>query len=154
MYIVKIHNFGADPIPIHNNKEKLTSGKITKGINTIDSFQFSMLPSNAGFNEIYDYITLVTVYNTNRNRYEFYGRVLYSEDTMSESGAIKKEVICESYLGFLCDSQQDYVIEKNWTVGGLLQHIINTHNSQLESYKQFTIGEVTVTDPNDNVYCV
>ncbi len=153
MYIVTIHNIGAEPIPIHNSKEKLTSGKVTKGINTIDSFQFSMLPSNAGFNEIYDYTTLVTVYNTNRNRYEFFGRALYSEDTMSDNGAIKKEVICESYLGFFCDSQQEYVPEQNWTVGGLLQHIVNTHNAQVESYKQFTIGEVTVTDPNDNVYC-
>lgn len=152
MYIVTIHNGGAS-IPIHNSKEKLTSGKITKGINTIDSFQFSMLPSSAGFKEIHDYTTLVKVYNTNRNRYEFYGRVLYSEDTMSESGAIKKEAICESYLGFLCDSQQNYVEERNWTVGGLLQHVVNTHNSQVESYKQFTIGEVTVTDPNDNLYC-
>lgn len=153
MYIVKIHNIGAEPIPIHDGKEKLTSGKITKGINTIDSFQFSMLPSNAGYNEIYDYVTLVSVYNTNRDRYEFYGRVLYSEDTMSESGAIKKEVICENYMGFFCDSQQEYVMEQNWTVGSLFQHIVNTHNSQVENYKQFTIGEVTVTDPNDNVYC-
>lgn len=152
MYIVTIQN-GTTVIPIHNSKEKLTSGKITKGINTIDSFQFSMLPSNAGWNEIYDYTTLVSVYNDNRKRYEFIGRVLYSEDSMSDSGALKKEVICESCLGFLCDSQQEYVEERNWTVGGLLQEIINKHNSQTESYKQFTIGEVTVTDPNDNIYC-
>lgn len=152
MYIVKIQN-GNAIIPIHNEKEKLTSGKIVKGINTIDSFQFSMLPSNAGFNEIYDYTTLVTVYNTNRNRYDFYGRVLYSEDEMSEDGSIKKEVVCENFFGFFCDSQQEYVAEKNWTVGGLLEYIVNTHNAQVENYKQFTIGEVTVTDPNDNVYC-
>lgn len=152
MYIVELHN-GSISIPIHNSKEKLTSGKVTKGINTIDSFQFSMLPSSAGFYEVYDYTTLVTVYNTNRRRYEFFGRVLYSEDTMNESGEIKKEVICESFLGFLCDSQQEYVAERNWRVGELLEHIINTHNSQMESFKQFTIGEVTVTDPNDNIYC-
>lgn len=152
MYIVKIHNSGVS-IPIHDTKEKLTSGKVTKGINTIDSFQFSMLPSNAGWEGIHDYTTLVSVYNTNKGRYEFYGRVLYSEDTMSESGAIKKDVICESYFGFLCDSQQEYVAERNWTVRGLLEHIVNAHNSQVESYKQFVIGEVTVADPNDNLYC-
>ena len=152
MYIVNIKNNGVS-IPIHNSKEKLTSGKVTKGINTIDSFQFSMLPSNVGFNQINDYTTLATVYNTSRKRYEFYGRVLYSEDTMSDSGAISKDVICESFFGFFCDSQQEYVEERNWTVGGLLQHIVNKHNSQVESYKQFTIGEVTVTDPNDNIYC-
>ena len=152
MYIVTITNSG-ESIQIHNSKEKLKSGVITTGINTIDSFQFTMLPSNAGFEHIHDYTTLVKVLNTNRNRYEFYGRVLYSDNDMDSNGAIKKEVICESYFGFLCDSQQEYVAERNWTVGGLLQHIINTHNSQVEDYKQFTLGEVTVTDANDNVYC-
>jgi hypothetical protein len=151
MYIATIQNNGVS-IPIHDSKEKLISGKVTKGINTIDSFQFSMLPSNAGFDEIHDYKTLVKVYNTNKRRYDFYGRVFYSEDTMDESGAIQKDVICESYFGFLCDSQQEYVEEQNWTVRGLLEHIINTHNSQMESYKRFVIGEVTVTDPNDNIY--
>ena len=92
------------------------------------------------------------MYNSNRDRYEFFGRVLYSKDNMDSSGKITKDVICESYLGFLCDSQQEYVSEKNWTVGGLLQTLINVHNSQVESYKQFTLGEVTVTDPNDNLY--
>lgn len=152
MYIVSIQN-GDTVTQIHNSDNKLSNGKVTKGINTIDSFQFTMLPSNAGFNEIYDYTTLVTVYNTNRARYEFYGRALYSEDEMSDSGDIKKDVICESFLGFFCDSQQEYVEERNWTVNGLLEHIISTHNSQMESHKQFTIGEVTVTDPNDNLYC-
>lgn len=152
MYIVTIQNGNTYKV-IHDNFEKLTSGKITKGINAIDSFQFSMLPSNVGFDLIHDYTTLVTVYNTFKERYEFFGRVLYSDDEMSESGLITKEVICESYLGFLCDSQQIYVEEKNWTVLGLFTHIINTHNSLVETHKQIYIGEVTVTDPNDNLYC-
>lgn len=152
MYIVTIKN-GDTAVQIHNNDQKLPSGKIVKGINAIDSFQFSMLPANAGFRDIHDYKTLVTVYNGNRNRCDFYGRVLYSEDEMTDSGNIKKEVICESYLGFFCDSQQEYVSERNWTVSGLLQHIVDCHNSQVEDYKRFIIGEVTVTDPNDNLYC-
>lgn len=137
---------------IHGDYEKLKSGKVVKGINSIDSFSFSMLMSNPGFNQVHDFTTLVKVYNTNRDRYEFFGRVLYSDTTMSDTGLITKEVTCESYFGFFCDSQQDVVGTKNWTVRGLLQHIIDTHNAQLEPYKQFTIGEVTVTDPNDNLY--
>lgn len=151
MYIVKIYNNGT-PTEIHGNIQKLSSGKIAQGINSIDSFQFSILPSNIGFSQLHDYVTLVEVYNTNKNRYEFFGRVLYSAPSMSESGLIAKDVVCESFLGFLCDSQQHYVAEKNWTVGGLFQHIINDHNKQVESHKQFIVGEITVTDPNDNVY--
>ena len=152
MFIVTLINNGIET-EIHGAVEKLRSGKVVKGINSIDTFSFSMLPDNAGFYAINDFMTLVKVYNTNKERYEFYGRVLYSDTTMDESGLITKDVTCESYFGYLCDSQQTVVGEKNWTVRGLLQYIIDEHNSQLESYKRFTIGEVTVTDPNDNLYC-
>ena len=152
MYIVKIYNNGIAK-EIHGYRQKLKSGKVVKGINAIDSFSFTMLPSNAGFNLLQEKKTLVTVYNTNKNRYEFYGRVLYSNPSMSEDGKIQKEAVCESYFGFLCDSEQHYVKEQNWTVTGLLEYLIAEHNSQVEGYKNFAIGEVTVVDPNDNLYC-
>lgn len=151
MFIVEIYNNGM-PTEIHGVKQKLKSGKVVKGINSIDTFSFTLLPNNVGFNRINDFITLVTVFNTNKNKYEYFGRVLYSDNSMDENGLLTKEVTCESYFGYFCDSQQIYVEEQNWTVMGLLQHIIETHNSQLEDYKHFTIGEVNVTDPNDNIY--
>lgn len=152
MYIVSIKNDN-QTFEIHNESEKLKNGKVVNGINAIDSFSFTLLPSNKGFNRIRDYKTLVTVYNTNKNRYEFYGRVLYSHTSMEESGLITKEVTCESYFGFLCDSKQKYVAERNWTVSELLSHIINVHNSQVESYKHFAVGEVDNSlDANDNIY--
>lgn len=152
MFIVKLIN-GNVETEIHGETEKLNSGSIVKGINTIDSFTFKILPSNAGFNLINDYKTIVSVYNTNKRRYEFWGRVLYSSTAMETSGLIVKDVTCESFLGFLCDSQQLYVEEQNWSVTGLLQHLIDCHNSMLEEYKHFTLGNVTVTDANDNLYC-
>lgn len=151
MYIVTLRN-GDIVTEIHGEKEKLKSGSVVKGINSIDSFSFSIFPSNVGFSRIHDFQTLVSVYNTRRKRYEFLGRVLYSSTAMDETGHITKEVTCESYFGFFCDSQQRYVEEKNWTVRELLQHIIDTHNSQVEDYKQVTLGEITVEDPNDNLY--
>ena len=151
MYIVTIENKGIST-EIHGVTQKLKSGKVVKGINSIDTFSFTLLPSNRGFNYINDFLTLVKVYNTNKRRYEFFGRVLYSDNSMDDTGLITKDVTCESYFGYLCDSQQYYAEEQNWTVLGLLQHIIDTHNEQVEEYKHFTIGEVTVTDPNDNLY--
>ena len=152
MYIVDIIN-GEFTTRIHGKKEKLKSGNVVKGINAIDSFSFTILPTNSGFSRINDYKTLVKVFNTNKNRYEFLGRVLYSNTTMAENGMITKEVTCESYFGFMQDSVQSYVEEQNWTVSGLLEHIINDHNSQVEPHKQFVVGEITVEDPNDNLYC-
>ena len=151
MYIVTISNNGVET-QIHNVKQKLVNGSVAKGINSIDAFSFTIYPSNVGFDELRTYKTLVRVFNTARNRYEYYGRVLYSNPTMSESGVISKDVTCEDYFGFFCDSQQEYVEEKNWTLMELLGHIVNVHNSQVEDYKQFKIGEVTVTAPNDNIY--
>lgn len=151
MYIVQIRN-GELVTEIHGLKEKLRSGKITQGINTIDSFTFSMLPDNAGFSLINEFTTHVEVYNTNKEKYDFIGRVLYAETTMDESGLFSKTVTCESILGYLCDSQQTYVDTKNWTVSGILQHLIDCHNSQVEDYKKFTLGTVTAADSNDNLY--
>lgn len=151
MYITKIKN-GNEKTTIHGHSDKLVSGNIVKGINTIDSFSFSLLPSNPGFSKIKDFSTLVDVYNTNKKRHEFQGRVLYSRPAMDESGLITKEVICESFLGYLCDSRQKYVEARNWTVRELLQTILDCHNSQVEDDKHFTIGELTVEDPNDNLY--
>ena len=151
MYVVNLKN-GKINTEIHGVNEKLKSGSVVKGINTIDSFSFSMNPFNSGFNLVHDFQTLVSVYNTNKKRFEFQGRVIYSSCSMDESGSLSKEAICESFLGFLCDSQQKYVEPKNWTVEGLLEHILTIHNSQVEEYKQFAIGEVTVADPNNNLY--
>ena len=151
MFVVNLIN---DKIktPIHDRKEKLKSGSVVQGINCIDSFSFTILPSNRGFNSIFDFTTLVEVYNENKKRYEFQGRVLCSNPDMAENGLISKTVTCESFFGYLCDSQQPYVEEKNWTVKGFLTYVIGEHNKQVESYKHFTIGEITVTDPNDNLY--
>ncbi len=151
MYIVTLKNGGRETV-IHGEREKLFSGKVVKGINAIDSCTFALLPSNIGFAQLNEYKTLVDVYNTNKKRYEFHGRVLYAPDKMSESGLLEKEATCESIFGYFCDSQQPYVDTQNWTVEGLLQFFIDNHNAQVEEEKRFVVGEVTATDPNDNLY--
>lgn len=151
MYIVKLYNNGIST-EIHGSKWKLTSGNLVKGISAIDSFTFSIIPSNPGFEKVQDYSTLVTIYNENKRKIEFYGRVLHSSPNMDETGAITKEVVCESYLGFLCDSKQKYVDTRNWTVGELWEHIIAGHNAQVEPYKHFALGDISVTDTSENIY--
>ncbi len=58
---------------------------------------------------------------------------------------------CESCLAYLKDSPQapyDY----SGTLEGLLAYFIERHNGAVEEKKQFTIGNVTVTDENDYVH--
>ena len=134
-----------------NNQEyplkDLTSGSIKQGINTIDSFSFTILINNSAFNRIQDFKTLVSVYNEKRNKCEFRGRVLSSGNTMDSNGKIYKSVVCESLLGYLQDSRQEYVIEQNWTGLELLTHLITSHNNQTEEEKHFKVGTV-FTDEN------
>lgn len=139
-------------ITIHGDKIKLSKGAIAKGINSIDSFSFSILPSNDGFNNINDFKSIIKVFNNKRKKYEFQGRVLYSKPSMDTSGKISKEVVCENFLGYLNDSTQPYVAEKNWTVEELLSYLISVHNEQVEEYKKFKIGNITVTEKNNNIY--
>ena len=126
MYIVSLTN-GNNETEIQNSEIKLTSGKVVKGINSIDTFSFTIFPSNPGFSRLNEFTTLVKVFNTNKNRYEFFGRVLYVNPEMTEDGLIFKTVTCESYFGFLCDSIQTYQDIKNWTVEGLFRHIKSTY---------------------------
>lgn len=150
MYDVYL-KIGNQEYPIHNHSVKLLKGTIKQGINCIDSFSFEILPNNIGFNKIHDFTTMISVVNTKRSIYEFQGRVLCSSPSMSDTGLISKSVICESFLGFLQDAEQDYVYERNWTPTELLTHLLNVHNDSLsdEPYKQFKVGTVF---SNKNIY--
>lgn len=148
MYNVNL-KFNNIVLPIHDEINKLSKGNVKQGINTIDSFSFEILPSNQGFNYVHEFKTLISVWNEKRNKYEFQGRVLKSTPKMDSSGMITKNVVCESFLGYLQDTEQDYVQEKNWTPKELLTFLINKHNSLVESYKQFKIGTV---EYDDNIY--
>lgn len=134
-----------------NNREYilqgLTSGSVKQGINSIDSFSFTILPNDAAFNSIRDFKSLISVYNEKRNKFEFQGRVLYSSDSMDSGGKISKSVVCESFLGYLQDSRQEYVYERNWTGLELLTQLLTVHNSQTEEEKHFKVGTV-FTDEN------
>lgn len=156
MYKINIINDSKKQI-IHDgvssgNAPKVKTGSIVQGINTIDSFSFSIYSNNPAFNQLLEYKTEIEVFNTVKKEYEFLGRILKPKDYMDNNGLVYKEVVCESLLGYLCDSKQLYVEEKNWKVVELLKHILDCHNSQVEAKKHFKLGDVTVTDKNDNLY--
>ena len=155
MYEVKLIN-NDDEIIINavstSNEAPRITGQCKFGINTIDSFNFSILPNNLGFNYIQNLKTLVEVKNTKTNIIEFKGRVLLSTPKMGSSGLFSKSVVCESEQGYLMDSIQTYGEYHNISVRGLLELIINNHNSQVSEDKQFTVGVVDVIDNNDSLY--
>lgn len=87
------------------------------------------------------------------------GRVLSIENGLDT----RKTVHGEGALSFLCDTiirpfafrgrPNDYT-NNGATVKGLFHHFIDIHNSQLDNDdpRRFTVGDITVTDPNDYIY--
>ena len=127
------------------------TGSCKFGINTIDSFTFTIFPNNDGYNLIYPLKTLVEVKNLNTNNVEFEGRVLLQTPKMDSNGIIYKTVVCESYLGYLNDSVQNYEAISGVSAEELFKKIINNHNSQVENNKKFIIGEIKIgTSSSDN----
>jgi hypothetical protein len=157
MYKVSIINNGVETVIHHPafGLPKLQSGEIKQGINVADSFTFTILPNNPGYNLIFPLKTLIKVLNLKTGKYEFEGRVLIPTESMSELGATAKSFLCESELGFLNDSCQRHGEYHNISVRDFLAIIIENHNREVagdDIDKTFVVGEVTVTDPNDALY--
>lgn len=131
---------------------KLFDPKIVKAVGAIDSFSFSIYPNHSAYNKLNYLTTLVEVWNEMENILLFKGRVLEPTDSMKETGEFFKEIICEGELAYLHDSVQRWGKWQNLTPAQFFKALIDEHNSQVEEYKQFTVGQVTVTNSTDNVY--
>lgn len=76
----------------------------------------------------------------------FRGRVLNDDIGLNK----EKRIVCEGDLAFLNDSVlRPYNF--TGTITAFLQSAISSHNAQVEAEKEFTLGDVTVTDPNDYI---
>ena len=154
MYLVTIINNGVETAinEVSTNTKNKVSGTVKQGINTINSFTFTILPNNQGYNLINPLSTLVKVLNTKTNKYEFVGRVLSPTHSMDSNGLISKSYVCESELGYLLDTYQSYEEIHNISIRGYLERLIQAHNNNTDTSKQFTVGNVTVVDNNDSLY--
>ncbi len=156
MYVITIENGGVSSVlcdgQTKRTKRKLKSGQIVDSKNTISSFTFEIYSSHPEYNNIHAYKTLVKIFNSDKNRLDFVGRVLEITPRMSSDGVVLKEVVCESRLAYLCDSIQPYAKERYYegdnTRNGLQEFIdvlLDNHNAQVEAYKRIYRGNVTVT---------
>lgn len=154
MYLVTIINDNIETIinEVNTNANNRISGTVKQGINTIDSFTFTILPNNQGYNLIFPIKTKVKVLNTKTNKYEFIGRVLTPSNSMGSNGLMSKSFVCESELAYLLDSMQKYEEVHNISVKDYLNKLLSVHNSKVDTDKQFKLGNVTVIDNNDSLY--
>lgn len=153
MYKVTLINDGVETV-IHNpfvDGIKVPVGTIKKEINLTDSFNFALYMNNPGYGKIKPFKTFVNVFNIKTNKYDFEGRVLGPSERIDDSGLYDATYECEGELGYLHDSQQRH-LEFRGTPLELLTSILSYHNSQVEPYKRFQVGNVLFTNFTNNLY--
>jgi hypothetical protein len=123
---------------------KIGKGQITKEADKSGSFVFSVYPDHPYYGQFIQMRTLITVYKS--GRIVFRGRIL--DDAVDYWNV--KTLTCEGELGFLQDS-----VARPFSFQGdhadLFARFIAEHNEQVDEWKRFKVGTVTVVDENEYI---
>lgn len=151
---VIIEHAGAE-ITIHDSSKadseiRIFDGKIATAINSIGTFSFSIYPNNPGYHRLHGLRTKVTALTDEGTL--FVGRVLTVNDGMDSDGVVRKSVLCEDRLGWLCDTVQPY---REWTISNgmyiALSAILTRHNNKV-SDKKIRLGVCDINVSNNYHY--
>lgn len=122
----------------------ITKGQITKELNKSGSFTFTIYSNHAYYNLIQKMKSVITVYKG--DALIFRGRVIKEKIGFYKD----KTFTCEGELGYLLDSIQR-PFNFTGTPAELFTRLIENHNAQVDDFKKFKVGVVTVEDPNDYI---
>lgn len=104
-----------------------------------------MPPEHPAYDAFVAYRTVVTIYRN--DELIFRGRALYSTDDFYG----RRTITCEGERCFLRDAvMEPYLYQASPTV--IFNDVINRYNAQVESFKKFRVGTISVSDPNDYQY--
>lgn len=119
----------------------LTALKTTETVNKSGSISLTLPPEHPYTDAIL--MPKAVLRMTEDDALVFRGRVLsYTSDTQNQLA-----VTGEGELGFLQDSMQVGVTRVTEDAASFFRRLIDEHNEQVESYKQFKVGTVTI-QPN------
>lgn len=124
----------------------ILNGKLELADNKSGFFEFDLPVTNPAYDRIKKMTSEIIVKKDSAAI--FYGRCLSIDRDFNNM----KSVVCEGELAYLLDSIQEPKEFHNYTVRQFLTHLINVHNTQTNNTKKFTVGQTTVTDPNDSLY--
>jgi len=122
----------------------ITAPTFVKEVNKAGSFEFNIYSTNPYYNYLKALKTIVTVED---DGYEIWrGRILNMERTFDN----RRAVYCEGTLSFFVDSIiRPYTHTK--TMAEQFQYLIDQHNSQVESFKQFRVARIDIDDPYGSI---
>ena len=117
---------------------------VTSGLNKGGTATITMSQHHPAYNSFISYKTLVTIYRD--GVLLFRGRALYPSDDFYN----RRTITCEGERCFLRDSvMRPYIYQDG--PAAILMDVIALHNAQVDEFKQFKLGTVTVTDPNNYI---
>ena len=124
--------------------QDLVGLKVTHGLNVGGTAELVMPLGHPAYNSFAAYKTIVTIYRDGVLR--FRGRVLYAADNFYG----QRTVTCEGEMCLLRDTiNRPYSYEAS--PRSIFVTILNAHNAATDPEKRFTVGKVTVTDPNEYI---
>lgn len=123
---------------------QLVSPVLSLELNKTGSFTFTQYPDHPMAGKIQKLKSVIEVKKD--GAVLFRGRPLSSKEGFYR----QQDYTCEGELAFLLDSRVR-PFEMAGGVTELFTYLINQHNEQVDEYKRFKVGTVTVTDPNDYI---
>ena len=118
--------------------------KVSSGLNKGGTAEIIMPPGHPAYGRFESYKTIVEIYRD--GLLQFRGRPLDPTDDFYNV----RTVLCEGELCFLDDAvSRPYLYQDS--PAAVFASVIGVYNSQVEPFKQFKVGTVTVTDPNEYI---
>lgn len=122
----------------------ITLGEFDLEVNHSGSFTFVMYPDHPLYNVLTELKSIVRAYRNNDLIYR--GRIIRRPDGFN----LDRTFICEGELSFLVDG-----VVRPYSFSGtpeqLFTKLIEEYNTQVSEDRQFKVGLVTVTDPNNYI---
>ena len=131
---------------------KVINAQCSLEVNKTGLLTFKIPPTHPYYNKIKRHVSQITLYQ--ENTILFSGRVLNDETDFYKI----KTIECEGELSYLLDSiirSGEYHLDSSSSdnvVRLFLSHLIINHNRQVDEFKRFRLGLVTVKDPNNYLY--
>ncbi len=152
MYRITISNGGTVTVlHEHGSADAVAAaGRFAEEVNQIPSAAISILPFNPCWELLNERKTIVTITNTLTGEEEFEGPLLRSGKRMTPAGEAYKSLVCEGYLGYLCDSIQPYHHYESTTVTEFLTALLDNHNSVMPEEKHIYLGSCDISGDNTN----
>lgn len=117
---------------------------VTNNVDKAGVVELTMPPGHPAYNSFTAYKTIITVYRN--GVLLFRGRALHPSDDFYN----RRTITGEGERGFLRDGiMRPYLYQDS--PAAIFTDVITLYNAQVEEFKQFVVGEITATDPNNYI---